>query len=167
MARIDVTGNVALASVVTHLRAVLGFAPEQCYEVANPDAIPSIPITGDWWCTVAAGDGQFIEGDQDESQCSEQTEVIVTGYTRILTDQTDHAEDLLHDSARGCMEMKRQILRALVGKDLVTDTGDTFLRQYVWANRCSPATVGSLEGNDALIGRIQLTFRLEFDWDLT
>ena len=90
---VNVTGNTVLASVVSWLRSALNFQPEQCYEVANPDEIPSVPIAGHWWCTVAGGDGQFVEGNQDASQCSEQTEVIVTAYTRIQTDMTDHLAD--------------------------------------------------------------------------
>ncbi|MGP8263850.1 MAG: hypothetical protein ACLQMV_13510, partial [Rhodoblastus sp.] len=62
-------------------------------------------------------------------------EVIVTAYTRIMTDRTDHDENLLHDPARGCFYMKYKLLSALVGKDLTTATGDTILRQLVWAAR--------------------------------
>jgi hypothetical protein len=166
MNRINVTGNQVLASVVALLRASLGFDESTCYEVANPDHVPSVPLTGDWWCTVAGGDGQFDPGNQDRSQCSEETEVIVTAYTRIMTDRTDHATDLLHDPDRGCLHMKHKLLSALVGKDLTTPTGDTFLRQFVWAARSSPAVTGEHEESKDLIGRIQLTFRIEFDWEL-
>ena len=104
-----------LASVVTLLCETLDFDESTCYEVADADAIPEVPIAGDWWCTVAGGDGQFDPGNQDPSQCSEETEVIVTAYTRIATDRTDHDENLLHDPDRGCLEMKRQLLKTLVG----------------------------------------------------
>ena len=126
--------------------------------------MPDIPIAGDWWCTVAGGDGQFDPGNQDPSQCSEEIEVVVTGYTRIMTDRTDHAENLLHDPQRGCLFMKGKLLSALVGKDLFTSTGDTFLRTLVWAARSSRPTTGTI--NEELTGRIQLTFRIEFDWQL-
>ena len=164
---VNVTGNTVLASVVSWLRSALNFQPEQCYEVANPDEIPSVPIAGHWWCTVAGGDGQFVEGNQDASQCSEQTEVIVTAYTRIQTDMTDHAENLLHDPARGCFEMKRRLLKALCGVQLVTPSGDLFLRQSVWASRSSPPRNGKHSETGEFIGMIQLAFRIEFDWDLS
>ena len=167
MSRINVTGNQVLASIVALLRYSLGFDESTCYEVGNPDDVPVVPISGDWWCTVAAGDGQFDPGNQDASQCSEETEVVVTGYTRIMTDRTDHVENLLHDPDRGVLEVKRLLLRTLVGKDPLTPTGDTFLRCLIWAVRSSPPQVGHPEGSEDLIGRIQVTFRLEFDWDLS
>ncbi|MGO9115225.1 MAG: hypothetical protein ACLP9L_38930 [Thermoguttaceae bacterium] len=166
MARINVTGNQVLASVVALLCASLGFDESTCYEVADADQVPAVPIAGDWWCTVAGGDGQFDPGNQDPSQCSEETEVIVTGYTRIMTDRTDHVENLLHDPARGCLYMKGMLLSALVGKDLATTTGDTFLRTFVWAARSSPAQTGEHPETGEFLGRIQVTFRLEFDWQL-
>jgi len=126
----------------------------------------TVPIAGDWWCTVAAGDGQFVEGNQEPGQCSEESEVIVTAYTRIMTDRTDHAENLLHDPQRGCLFMKRKLLSALVGKDLQTSTGDFFLRQWLWAARSSRPKAGNHSETGELIGSIQLTFRIEFDWDL-
>src|ERR1700724_3528949 len=101
-ARVNVTGTQVLASVVALLRAKLDFDESTCYEVNNADDVPGVPIAGDWWCTVAAGDGQFERGNQDPSQLSEETEVIVTAYTRIMTDRTDHAENLLQDPERGC-----------------------------------------------------------------
>ena len=48
--------------------------------------------------------------------------------------------------------------------DLFTDTGDQFLRVLVWAVRSSPARTGKHSETGELLGRIQVTFRIEFDW---
>ena len=104
MARINVSENRILASVVALLRASLGFDESTCYEVASPDDVPAVPIAGDWWCTVAGGDGQFDPGNQDSSQCSEETEIVVTAYTRIMTDRTDHdGEKCCTTRSEGCI----------------------------------------------------------------
>jgi hypothetical protein len=168
MARINVTGNIVLDSVVALLRAKLELDDSTCYVVDDADDVPDIPIAGDWWTTVAAGDGMFEEGNQDPSQCTEETEFIVTGYTRIATDRTDHAERMIQDPARGTMAIKRAILAALVGVDLETPTGDTFLRNQLYATRASRPSLWGKSGDESpIVARMQIVFRSSYDWNLS
>ena len=165
---INVTGNTVLASVVNLLRAALNLDESQCFEVTNADDVPEIPLAGDLWVTVAQGDGQFEPGNQDVSQLTEETEVILTAYTRIVTDRTDHAHDLITDPQRGLLEAKRLLLKTMLTGNILTDeNGNTFLREYAWITRSSPPQVGRTEEDAPLIGRIQVVCRLSFDWDLT
>lgn len=165
-ARIDVTQDDALLSILTRLRTYMGLDDRNCYEVEDANDIPRIPIGGDFWLTVAAGDGEFETGEQDYSSTTERSTFIVTIYTRIQTDSTDHAEQRIHDPDRGLIPLKRRVLQALVGHDPVTSEGDAFVRHLIHAIRATRPTTGNHESSGVALGQLQITFGLIFDWDL-
>ena len=167
MPRADIEQADVLASVVTQLQSALSLTDRQCYPVARAQEVPSIPPGGDYWLTVAGGSGQFIDEEQAAGNVTEDTEIIVSGYTRIKTDSTGHDACLLMDDARGLLAIKKKILGALVGQDLTDEGGDTFLRQWLHARR-SDAPELVIAGPDGVnCGVVRVTFGTIFDWKLT
>jgi hypothetical protein len=145
----------------------LTLTERQCYAVARPQDVPAIPPGGDYWLTVSLGSGDFADEEQVAGNVTEDTEIIVSGYTRIKTDSTSHDGFLLMDDARGLLAIKKKILGALVGQDLADEDGDEFLRQWLHARRCeAPDLV--VAGRDGVnCGVIRITFGVSFDWKLT
>src|SRR6185437_6609409 len=104
-----------------------------------------------------------FEGSQSPEQLYEVMFVTVTVYSRLKTDRAGTEEHLLRDSRRGLLQIKKRVLRALVGKDLEDEEGNHFLREFVCVRRAGRPEYDNKKG----IGWLQLTFLLGFDWDLT
>lgn len=154
-----------LGRIVEHLRSALKLADSQCVEAIEPDAPPHIARGGDFFITVSPGDGMFIDGEQQIGNITEEWSVAVTAYSRIRLDPSDTDEKLLRDTARGLLEAKRLILKALVGQDLTDadDSTDTFLRQLLHAERCGRPRYDDKQN----IGWLSIDFGVHYDWELT
>jgi len=160
--RIDVTQETVLEAVVDQLRTQLGLNRRTCWETLEPLA-PKIPKSGEFFVTVSPGPGQFVEGEQQVGNITEQWTITVTAYSRIKLDSTDHDEKLLRDARRGLLQAKRKILQSLVGQDIQDPDRDVFLRQLLYAISCSRPEHDSSKH----IAWISLEFGVDFDWDLT
>jgi hypothetical protein len=167
MPRIDIEEVAIWEAILLRLQTQLVLNARQCYLVADPNYVPSLPVGGDYFVTVAGGEGNFIEGEQIPSNCTEETVVTVSAYTRIKTDSTGHDGYLLLDDVRGLKAIKKKILAALVGQDAEDSNGANFLRQLIYAKTATSGEVVTAGKTEALCGRIQITFGLMFDWDLT
>jgi hypothetical protein len=135
-------------------------------------APPAIPKGGEWFIAISPTEVQFIEGEQAPPNVTEEWGIVLTIYTRIALDSTDHGEKLLRDATRGLLVLKREVLRALIGHDLQTespdDTGDTFVRQLVFARSCSRPWILEKDGEPRhMLGFFSIDFGIHFDWDLT
>ncbi len=163
MARVDVTQATVLERMLAYLRSALNLNDRQCYECLQPDAPPRVPVGGECFVSVSPGEGEFIGGEQICENLTEEWTVTVTAYARIQLDSSDHDEKVLRDAGRGLLILKEKILRTLVGQDLITLDGDTFLRNLLFAQHATrPA-----HDRDQGIAWISLTFGVHFDWDLT
>lgn len=172
MARVDVTQDVVLERILAKLRSELGLNNRQCYETLDALAPPAIPKGGEWYVAISPTEGQFVEGEQAPPNVTEEWGIIVTIYTRIALDSTDHDEELLRNASRGLLVLKRAVLRALVGRDLQLespdDTGNTFVRQLIFARTCHRPVIMEREGEPrAMLGMLSIEFDVHFDWDLT
>jgi len=166
MSRIDVTQDAVLQSILTGLQTALSLSDRQCFEVARPSDAPALPPGGDFFCTVAFGDGRFPPDEQVPGNITEETDITVSVYNRIREDSTGHDTYLLRDAARGLLPIKKRVLAALVGDDLVDDSGNTFLRQ--WCHVVSSHIDILQVGKESLnYGLLQLVFGISWDWDLT
>ncbi len=169
MTRVDVTQDVVLDRFVERLRSALKLNERQCYEALDSQSPPSIPIGGEYFLTVAPGDGDFIDGEQAVGNVTEDWAVTVTIYSRVQLDQTDHDKETLSVAGRGLLRLKKDVLKALVGHDLAEEDDDTFLRQTLYAIRATrPELVskgGATQGMALAVMRID--FGVSFDWDLT
>lgn len=163
MSRNDVTQDVVLQRIVARLRSQLELNSQQCYETLNPDEPPTIPKGGNFFVTIGLGDSRFAEGEQVSTNVTEESDVVVVGWTRIQLDPTDHGRNVLYDAKRGLIPLKLKLLKALVGHDLTDASGDTMLRTLLYCNRVGTPTYDK----GKKIGFIALTFGVDFDWDLT
>lgn len=165
MARVDLTQSQVLQAIVAHLRDTLDLNNRNCYESLMPDAPPTLPVGGEIIVSVAPGEGQFVEGEQQVGNITEEWTIIVTAYSRIRLASTDHDFETLQDDQRGLLEMKRKVLQALCGDDPTTDDEDanTFVRQLLYAIRADRPQ----HDRDKEIGWISIIFGVDFDWDLT
>ena len=117
---------------------------------------------------VGARDSFQGEIDQQHvEQCYEQTDLIVTWYSRIRTDQTKSDAQLLKDNRRGLLAIKRKILQSLVGQDLQRPNGDYFLRNLIYAKSSRPPSVVTHAKSGIAMGRMSIVFGFDFDHDLT
>lgn len=169
MSRVDVEQADVFEAVTLHLRRALGLNDRQCYETLDPYS-PKIPKGGDYFVTVAPGEGQYDVEHQiggGEDQLTENSVVTVTAYTRIKLDSTDHDEKLLRDARRGVFVLKRKILKALVGSD-PTIGGNEFLRQLIYARHAhAPQILEASTDNRLRLACISIDFGVDFDWDLS
>jgi hypothetical protein len=172
MARVDVTQDVVLERILARLRSELGLNERQCYETLDALAPPAIPKGGEWFVAISPTEGQFIEGEQASPNVTEEWGIIATIYTRLALDSTDHDEKLLRDATRGLLVLKKELLAALIGRDLqlesADDTGDTFVRQLIFARTCHRPMILERQGEPrAMLGMLSIDFGIHFDWDLT
>jgi hypothetical protein len=68
--------------------------------------------------------------------------------------------------------LKKEVLVALIGHDLQLessdDTGNTFVRQLIFARTCHRPLILEREGEPrAMLGMLSIEFDIHFDWDLT
>ena len=162
MARVDALEADVLISVAAKLRTDLSLGVRQAFVVLDPRNPPQFPKGGNYFITVAPGGGVFAEGDQVYPNVTEETEVLVTAYTRVLLDSTDHYDTLLTQATRGLLPIKRSILKSLVGADLQIG-GDSFTRDAVFAIRAERPDYDESKS----IGWQTITFGVNFDWDLS
>ena len=165
--RNDVEQAAVSTSILARLRTALDLNERQVYETVSADYLPKIPKGGEFFVALSWLDGDFIDGEQTPGNLTEETGIAVTAYTRIRLDSTDHDEALLRDATRGLFILKKQILAALSGFDLHTDSGDSFLRQLLYARRCNAPASGEITDGKVSIGLITLEFGVAFDWSLT
>lgn len=169
MARVDVTQEVVLDRIIERLRSQLALNDRQCYETLDPNSPPAVPTGGEYFLTVAPGDGEFPDGEQAAENITEDWSVTVTAFSRIHLDQTDHDKEVLRNASRGLLAVKKKVLAALVGHDLAEQDTDTFLRQLLYISRCGRPELVSRDGANRgiALATLQLDFGVSFDWDLT
>jgi len=103
-------------------------------------------------------------------QLAEDSDVIVTWFTKILLDRQSRITNLLHDSERGILPWKGRILRSLLptpasagGNELLLPNGNRFLRDQIFVKSYHRANWDK----EKMIGWASLIFGVNFDWDLT
>jgi hypothetical protein len=164
--RVDVVQCDVLDAVVWRLRTALSLTDRTAYVVARAQDVPLLPVGGDYFLTVAPGDGTFAPEEQAPGNITEDSEVTVSVYTRIKVDSTGHDDALLLDDARGLLAIKKLILGALCGQDLVDEDGNTFLRQWIFAKHCEAPDIVTAGRDGVACGIIRLVFGVNFDWSL-
>lgn len=165
MARVDVTQDVVVERIVARLRSELHLNERQCYEVLDPMAPPAVPVGGEYFMSVALGDGTFATAEQVSGNVTEETIFTVTIYCRIALDSPDRDQHALREPRRGLLMRKKSVLAALVGHDLTTEDDDTFLRTLLEARRAPRPEI--VERDSVYLVVLRLDFACDFDWDLT
>ncbi len=169
MSRIDITQDVVLERLVARLREQLKLTKQQCYETFDAFSPPIVPKGGQWCVAVSPANSGFVVGEQAALNFTEEWTVTVTVYTRLALDPADHAEQMLRAPGRGLLVLKRKVLKALVGHDLLDADGNTFLRQPLYAIRAHRPVVAERVGSRerTFLGLQSVDFGVDFDWDIT
>lgn len=159
-----------MAAFLLKLRTDLSLTENTCYEVEHPDLAPQEITQGSVVITVCPGDGSFPIEEQASVQLAEDSDVIVTWFTKISLDRQSRITNLLHDAERGILPWKARILRSLMptpasagGNRILLPSGNNFMRGEVTAKSYHRANWDK----DKMIGWASLTFGVGFDWDLT
>lgn len=169
MPRANVTQADAIQAILDHLRTELSLEDDACFFVIDPLSF-HIP-RGDWWITVAAGDGTFNQELMQSGvieQCTEDSTFVVTVYERLHLDPTDDDGQMLVRATEGLLPRKRLILKTLCGEDPLVG-GNEFSRELITPQHCRAPMVVSPAGEEEglQIGLMSITFGFTFDWDLT
>jgi len=165
--REDTTADAVFDVIVAQLRTELDLDESTCFETLSPLSAPFNPLGGDYFVTVSPGEGQFVHGEQVEDNVSEESNVRVTGYTRIQADDLEKDYSRLHDESRGLLKIKHDILKALCGQDLPLKEDIRFLRQPLFCTHCTAPDRGIISDTHLAIAWITLTFGVDFDWDIS
>jgi len=163
MARIDVDQDTVLTRLVAHLQSTLSLNARQCFPVVDPDQPPELPVGGTFFVGVGVAEGQLFPDEQISGNISEDSDVEVTGYSRIHLDSADHDEKLYQETNRGTLILKKKLIKAVAGVDLTTAGGDNFLRQPMYVKRASRTQYDG----DQMIAWITITIGVDFDCDIT
>jgi len=163
MSRVDVTEIEVVTAILARLRSQLKLSENQCWFTTDPSIIPDLPPGGEYFATVAIGDGQFPDGEQIAGNITEDTSIGVTIYSRMRLDRTDKDIALLAKKDNGLFALKKKVLAALVGHDLTNEDDDTFLRQLLHALDCTRPVYDKTKA----VGYLTIAFGVSFDWELT
>ncbi len=169
MARIDVTQATVLERIVERLRSELDLPEQRCYETLDADSPLVVPPGGEFFITVSPGEGQFVPGEQAVGNVTEEWRVNVAVFARIHLDQSGRDLEVLLRAGRGMLAIKRDVLAALVGHDLVDDDGNTFLRNLLYIMSVAAPRVMERGRESGALTLYQMTIEVgvEFDWELT
>ena len=164
---IDTDQDTVLRALVKLLQTKLSLDDRHCFETVTPLQEFGNPQSGDFWVTVSSGDGGYEEGQFQTgggaAQVVEFGEATVMGFSRIRLDGTDRDTKLLHDLRRGLYGIKKKLLGALVGEQLIDDQGNELLRSLIVAKRAVKPDYAPKEAT----GWIGVVFSTDFDWNLT
>lgn len=154
-----------LESVERFYARVLKLSKDSLFPSQQPMAPPAALPGGDYWLTVTVGDGTFPLEEQFPEQLVEDTDFIVTAFTRVQLDETGRDHKLLKHEQRGLLRIKRKIL-SIIGQQLALDDGTPIGADRVYAVRASKpeALVNPAKGIN--LGTVSVTFRLAFDWSI-
>ena len=169
MARTDTQRSDVLDAVVNRL---IDQVPQCTDKTCFVSILPNPPYypPDDQFVTVSPTAGRFVEELLDgggQNQCTEDTGVLVSLFSRYVATQAGHDRDALNDFTRGILNLKRSVLKALVDFDLQFG-GNLILRSLMQptdAGPPEPITEGSGQGGRMV--QVTLRFKTEFDWNLT
>ena len=164
MPRIDIAQTDVLESIRLRVKTQLNLDDSACFLVVESGKPPPFPPGADFFVTVGQGEGTFELEEQVEGNTTEYSVVTVTGFSRCTRlDASNDYQELMRNTSRGLLPVKKKILAALVGHDLLDGYGNSFLRQLLYAARAGIPQVDAEAG----IAWVSIDFGVGFDWDLT
>jgi len=172
--------NTGLPRATNHRDVLLGFRaqliaqlgdifPDDTITLQDPDewvdGIPEQTINSTFIC-IAPTDAEFPEEIQiggGATTCMEWGAVGVWIFSTDRLDQVGHMAAALFDENEGLLELKRRVLRALVGVDLTGGDGP----QPLLAELVPAKTFDKPRKNPQGLWFIKLVFGALFMWDLS
>ena len=155
----------AIVARIVAQSATTGFSADTCYLAPSQQSARLVaPNPGQFFCAVAAGDGNFDEelwdGGGTSQTCLDMT-VSVTMYTTVMQDQPGRNKAALTSATYGLSAKVKAMLKVLSAFALLDPGGVEVLRI-----RPRPAGM-HIPDLGANIHAITLDFALGFDWDLS
>jgi hypothetical protein len=166
MARIPTTQSTVLERVVARIiEAVPPLNATTCFLSLDPE--PDQRLSQNLFCTVSPMGGEFDQGALAGGGFHtpfENSGVIVSVWSAMALDRPEHAAKVLNDATRGLLRIKRKLLRALTGHDLLDADGNGILIDLMAPLQAQHPRAGS--SHEKLTG-FSLTFSTNFEWDLS
>ena len=134
----------------------ISILPKPPYKVSDSLFLTVSPTAGNFPEDLLIGGGQ--------NQCTENSGVLVTIFSRYMAQRPDHDRDSLSDQTRGILKMKREVLRQLTALDLEWE-GSKILRSEMIPTDASPAEPVQDPGENLV--QLTIRFSTDFDWNLT
>jgi hypothetical protein len=136
--------------------------------ISDPDewesGTPEPHLMGPFLC-IALADSDFPDDVQiggGQYTAEELAEIVVTIFSNERLDQTGHMSAAVYDPEAGLLELKRRVLRALVGADPTGDNALPLLSQLIPVRRSTKPRKNA-EG----VWNLAVTFGVSFFWDLS
>jgi hypothetical protein len=160
--------DVLLAIQRTLVAGLVDIIPEDGIIISDPDewesGIPEPMLSGPF-LAISLTDSDFPDDVQiggGAAACEELMAVAVTIFSNERLDQTGHMPAAVYDIDEGLLELKRRVLRALVGTDPTGDNALSLLSQLV------PIQHGTKpRKNPQGVWFLVLICGTSFFWDLT
>lgn len=160
--------DVLLSVHAALVNGLLDIFPSETIVFADPDAwdngVPEQLISSSF-LAVCLSDAEFPDDVQvggGAAATEEMSAVQVHIFSNMRLDQTGQMPAVLFDENEGLLELKRRVLRAIVGADLTGDNVNPLLSQLVPVRRAAKP-----RKNPQGIWFLTVEFGLSFFWDLT
>lgn len=161
-----------LNAVVAKLRAeISGFASEvTCFISDTP--WPAVEVNDDAFITVCPKNAEFDDGltvGGGPHQVLEHAVFQVTYWSKLSTDQLEHARYAMLDSSKGVLVLKKLILKCLAGQQLYSDYPTNtrpLLTEFLRPSMAQHAPSRQHTG-DPDYASMSLAFIGPFFWDLS
>lgn len=149
-------------ALVTYLETQLAIDGSRVLELVDPMSPPDLLPTGPYFVSVVIGEGTFPFSEQGAPQLNEEFQLTSTAYTKLWLDAPGSEHELLHEATRGLLYLKKQLLKALAGANVVVNA-NSFLRDRITIASASRPDFDPLKG----VGWVAVTCDVSFDWDFT
>lgn len=152
-----------LRRVVARLQSSLNLSSDRCFLTFDQRSVnpTTAPDSGVFAYFISSS---FPEIDQQPSYLAEDALIGVTAFNRSHSlDDSDRADSLIVDYDSNLLELKRRVLRALVGWNLANSADDAlYIGSFVKAVRCGQPEVLAPKHGGAFFTFIDLIFSVRY-----
>jgi len=146
------------------------FTDKTLFLTAAPPDEPPENVRDNLFATVSPINGSFDQGVHVGAGIHgtiEETGVIVVVFNAIKLDRVQHDAEMLTNSARGLLSLKRRILAALSGHDLLDDDDEPLLANLMAPLQSqAPRSMWQDGKRPRSVGDLALAFSTDFLWSL-
>ena len=162
-------GTVLEAVVTRLIDQISELTTKTCFIATEPpDDIPP-NVRDNLVCVVSPTDSRFDLGVHDGAGADgtfEYAGVMLTIFSSMKLDRVGHDESLLLDVKRGLYVVKKSILKALSGHNLLDANDNTLLVNWMAPLSCESPRAAR-DNKHGLTGSFAIVFSTDFDWDLS
>jgi hypothetical protein len=157
------TQVTVLQAIVERLRSQVAQLSSESTCFLSMDPEPCHEERQNLYATVAPMSGRFDDEIFDGSAyANELAGVVITVWSMMKLDRPGGDVRMMTEDARGLLNLKRAILKALKGHDLLDGEGHKILVRPM-----RPLNAGHPQRHEEEQGSFSLSFSTDFIWDLT